>query len=368
MSLVRPLAAHDLDQVATLFNRLLRHERKAPSNALRAYFREFYLDGPYREPDIPSLVHVTSDGRITGFIGVHTVPFVIDGRRVRAAFCGALMTEEKDRDPLAGARLLKAFLAGPQDVSMSETASPVSQAMWQKVRGDNLPDFSLDWFRVLRPSGFLLTAASRWLPPLRLFGGLARGADALFSRRTCGESLLGFRPEPAPAAISTQTCSRTEFGDAVRAFSERQAARPDWSHGYLDHVLETAMEKPAFGDPALALVRQKSGAILGGFLYHSKPGGIARVLQLLSEPEHYGLVLDQLFAHAFARGASAVRGRSSSGILKAATRRPMIFTSVSASVIHARDTELVKLFSEGDCFINGLAGESWNRFFGGDLD
>lgn len=368
MSQIRPLAADDLDQVAALFARLLRRERKAPSGALRAYLREFYLDGPFREADIPSLVHVTPEARITGFIGVHTVPYVIDGRRARVAFCGALMTEEKDRDPLAGARLLKAFIAGPQDVSMSETASPVSQAMWEKIRGDVLPDFSLDWFRVLRPSGFLLAAGSRWLPPLRLFGGLARWTDALVGKRMDGQSIFGFRPEPAPAAVSTQSCSLQEFGDAVRAFSERQAARPDWSHGYLDHVLETAMAKPTFGDPALALVRQKSGMILGGFLYHSKPGGIARVVQLLAEPGHHGLVLDQLFAHAFARGASAVRGRSSGGILKASTRRPMFFTSVSASVIQARNAELLKRFSEGDCFINGLAGESWNRFFGGDLE
>lgn len=54
--------------------------------------RGFHLDGPLREADIPSLVHVNDMGRPTGFIGEHTVPFRIGSRRVRAAFCSALLS------------------------------------------------------------------------------------------------------------------------------------------------------------------------------------------------------------------------------------------------------------------------------------
>ncbi len=85
--------------------------------------------------------------------------------RVRAAICGSLMVEGRDRDPLAGARLLKAFVDGPQDLSFSETANEVSTQLWTRLRGVVLPQYSLDWVRVIRPAGFVVDlAASRVRP------------------------------------------------------------------------------------------------------------------------------------------------------------------------------------------------------------
>ncbi len=139
MSEVRPLAADDIAAVTALYYRILRKGKTTPPAALAAYFRAFYLDGPYRDPEIPALVHVNDDGRVNGFVGVHSVPYLLGERRLRAAFCGALMSEDHESDPLAGARLLKAFISGPQDVSLSETANVISETMWTKLRGKAIP-------------------------------------------------------------------------------------------------------------------------------------------------------------------------------------------------------------------------------------
>lgn len=367
MSLVRPFSAADVEQVTTLYGRTLLHRKSAPPAALSDYFRSFYLDGPFRDPEITSLVHADDDGQVTGFVGVHTVRYLIGDRPVRAAFCGALMSREEERDPMAGARLLKAFLAGPQDVSMSETAIAVTQAMWTRLRGSVIAGHSLDWFRVLQPAGFGHALANRKLPALRHLAPLTRLTDRLLGRGRNGSTLAALVPEPAPAGLVTAEAGMDEFAALMRRASDTVMARPDWENGYLDHVLSTAMNKPAYGEPVIAIVRTRSGEALGGFLYHIRRGEIGRVLQIVAMPGHGGTILDRLFADAYERGAAGLRGRSQPWLIQASTSRQMIFATNAASVIHTKDPTISAPFLSGDCILNGLAGESWNRLFGGGL-
>lgn len=374
MSAVRPLEERDLEDVADLYHATFLRRRGRPTASIKKYLGEFYFDGPFRDADIPSLVHVTENGRVSGFIGVHTVPYLIDDaafetgvRSVRAAFCGALMTERQGRDPLAGARLLKGFLAGPQDISLSETASTVTKTMWEKLRGGVIGQQSLEWFRILRPASFAFAAGSHRLPFLRAVGTVAGYADGLLQRRRTSSGLTGFVPEPINANVFTEVGDIAAFAALVLRLGNSFAARPDWSNGYLEHVLNASLEKPEYGEPVIGIVRRKDGAILGGFLYHTKPGAIARVLQIAPTTADYGLILDHLFADAFRRGAAGLRGRSTPALLKVAPGRSMLFANLSASVIHAKDPTLAEPFLDGRGFINGLAGETWNRFFGGGV-
>lgn len=357
----------DVDEVARLYRSVFGRGRSGPT-AARDEIRRFYLDGPFRDPDLPSLVHVDDAGLPSGFIGVHTVPYRIGARRVRAAFCGALLSANRDRDPLAGARLLKAFLAGPQDVSFSETANAVSQGMWERLGGTVLAPYSMEWVRVLRPAGFMLAFASLQLPVLRVLTPLGRITDrALMRSGRSGSTLLNFGPEAKKAALIVEDIGQTGFAELMRQFSEERIAKPDWSNGYLEHVLGTGLDKPAFGWPVMAAVRTKGGEPLGAFLYHLRPNGIARVLQIMFQAGRAGVVLDQLFVDAMARGAVALRGRTEPAVLAAMPGRHMMCVAASSTVIHARDGSLINPFETGDCLLNGLAGERWSRFFGTDL-
>lgn len=42
-----------------------------------------------------------------------------------------MMVEHPSENPLAGVRLLRSFLSGPQDVSISETANATALRMWR---------------------------------------------------------------------------------------------------------------------------------------------------------------------------------------------------------------------------------------------
>ncbi|MBE0629301.1 MAG: hypothetical protein IH603_06835, partial [Burkholderia vietnamiensis] len=152
-----------------------------------------YLDMPGCDPEIAPLVHVDAAGGITGFVGVNVLPMTFGERKLRAAVCGSLMVKDRERDPMAGARLLKAFLAGPQDLSLSETASEVSARMWTGLRGIALPQYSLDWVRLIRPGAFMLELASDRLGAMRLLSPAARGLDRRTRCNVCRSGASGLR-------------------------------------------------------------------------------------------------------------------------------------------------------------------------------
>ena len=79
------------------------------------------------------------------------------GKPIRAALGSSLMVEKTKDNPFAGAALLKAFLDGAQELSFTDTANPISVAMWKKRGGQLLPVESMDWWRVLRPAGLALS-------------------------------------------------------------------------------------------------------------------------------------------------------------------------------------------------------------------
>ena len=60
-----------------------------------------FLDGPDHDPACPSLVHVTADREVSGFIGAIAQPMAIGSKQVRAAHAGDLMVADP-RQPIGG--------------------------------------------------------------------------------------------------------------------------------------------------------------------------------------------------------------------------------------------------------------------------
>ncbi|MDW9900974.1 hypothetical protein GOA77_03545 [Sinorhizobium meliloti] len=371
MSDIRSLAVEDIPAVARLFQKVFRNSAEEPPPAFIEYLRQLYIDAPGNDPEIRPLVYSNDDGRISGFVGANTLAMTYRGRPLRAAICGSLMVEGHESDPMAGARLLKAFLAGPQDLSFSETASEVSTQMWTKLRGVVLPQYSLDWIRVIRPASFGLDLVASRFGPARALGPLAHA----FDRRHRGKLRRGqLRWSGVPDAATTQgplqvaDIDRHGFAELFAPLTRQFAVQPAWAEGQLDHILEDAEKKPEFGAPVLAAVRTRSGAPVGAFFYHLQPGGTARVLQVLALPGQAGSILNCLIEHAAARGAAAVRGRTQPALLEAMMGRRIGFVHAASTVVHSREEELVDAFRHAQGFINGLAGEHWSRLIGGTFN
>lgn len=351
-------AAH-LPAVAAMFARTFRGREAVATPALQQTIARLFLERDAADADIPSLVHVDASGNVDGFLGVRVSPFVYAGRPVRVAFCGSLMAAAPDTDPFVGAKLLRRFLAGPQDISASETANAVSQALWTRLRGNILPDHSLEWVRVLRPAAFGLALAGHRKPFLSRLLPFTRPFDALGRR-------IGPFVSPQVGPCTDSEADEATIGALLDRFSAGATLRPDWANIDLGARLADARHKAQYGVMQARVVWRGDTAI-GLFIYHARTGGIAHVLELAAAPGQLPAVVDHLFAHADARGLAGLRGRTRPDLLEVLLTRRCQFVHRAATVLTSRDRAVMARILSGSIVVNGLAGENWMPLIGHDF-
>jgi len=368
VSTVRALSAADIPAVATLFCRIFLHRSGSVPVELERYLTSTFLTGPWVDPQINSLVHVRLDGTISGFIGALSLPLQWGERRLRGAICSTLMVDDHETDPMAGARLMRAFLAGPQDLSFCETASEVSIAMWQRLKGVSLLQHSLTYLRILRPFGYMaetLRQRTALAAPLALLAGpidglvrirLPQGAQRRWAYKARPDDRLTEAPLTPDALIAL-----------LPRFLAECPIRPNWSPETIARILAEAAIKPKFGPLTLQLVQTAGGEPVGAFAYHGRPGNTAHVLQVFAPRRHAASVVDRMFSHAARSGMVAVVGRTEPHLLQALAGSETVLVQNATSAVHSRDPELVAAYQRGDGFLNGRAGESWSRLIGDDF-
>lgn len=358
---IRECRPDDLAIVAALFQRVLRNGEKCNLVALESYLKDLFFEHPWQDPELTSRVSVSADGMVNGFVGVLPLRMTYRGTQVRAALVGSLMVGNPQQDPLAGARLLRSFLTGPQDLSLSESANSLAQRMWQRLGGGTAPVYSMDWARVLRPAqfGVAMLKAPVWIE--RVLSPVGFAVDTLSgaakSRR--------FRIEPLDPRIERADIATNELVALIQQFAARYELAPAWDDASLRWFLTHAARKDPFGELISRVVRAKNGTPLGCYLYYGQPGGMAIVLQIFSGPENADTVVRCLLADANERGCAAVRGRVQPDLLDALQQNGCIFKHVASLTIHARNAELLAATRAGNALVTGLAGESWTRLIHG---
>lgn len=332
------------------------------------YLAELLLDLPGKDPEINSLVHVASDKKITGFIGVITQAMVYEGRTLRAALGNSLAVDPEARDPMAAALLLRGFMKGPQDITLSDRANATSLAMWRSLRGHTLPLYSLDWLRVLRPAGYAAALAAQRGRHIGLLAPVARGIDGLIARRSgVGGSKWALAPSKSPAGLSVEDVDDDALLKVIPGLVAHVPLHPMWTPEGLRQVLAQAAQKSEVGKMARQVVRTKSGGLLGAYLYHVRPGAIARTLHVLPAKGQTDIVLDCLLADASARGAVAIGGRAQPDLIEPLMDRRASFASPQRCLFDARDKALLTPMLNGQAVITGLVGEYWTRLNGDGL-
>lgn len=365
MSKVRTFENSDVDDVANLFQRLLRKTSESASEDLKSYFRQLFLDHAPAEPAYRSRVHLRDDGSLSGFIGVLPVSMDFEGRQITALDCGNFACDDRDTDPFAGARLLRDVLSGPQDLSFTETANDVSTEMWRSMRATVLGPYSLGWVRVLHPVSFALEAASKHLRPVKLIRPLGRTLDKIALSATRKSSWLSYASKPGKAdAFVTKEMTDAEFAAHLPGLIRQFTLKPNWGQSELEMMLSHASNKRNYGDRFQRAVQNRAGKVVGLYLFYGRKGGIGRTIQIVSEAGHESVVIDCLFRDAFEQGLVAVRGATQPNLLQAMIGKKCAFVPSSSTIVHTRDQSLLEAMNSGRAFINGLAGEGWTRFLG----
>lgn len=363
MTEIRNCAREDIPAVAALFQKTFRNSDAPPPRSLEAYLADSFLDHPGYDPEVASRVHVNADGVVSGFIGVFPGRFEYRGRPVRAAIAGSLMVEHPEREPLAGAKLLRSVIKGPQDISVSETTNLVSKRLWEPLGGKAVLPLSLDWFRVMRPAGAALAMLTEKAPGARWLAPAASTADAI-----AGAWRRALRPGEPPARVTLEaTPDDAAFAEAIMEFSQAIELHPAWRREDLDWLLSHAGRKARYGELHRGIVRSRKGDLLGCYVYHGNSRGMGRVLQVLARPHSIGDVVDCMFHEAEQAGLAGLRGRSTPQIMDALLTRNCFFLHRASTMIHTADRELAAAVEGGGALVNGLAGETWTRLIGDEF-
>lgn len=357
---IRPVGADDVAAVASLFKATFRPGDDVAHGTVEAYLRALFLDGPDHDPASPSLVHVTAAGAVSGFVGSLSQPMTLHGRAIRAAHACCLMVADPKQDSLAGARLLRSFVGGAQDLSFSETSSALSRRMWTRLGGRAVAAYSMKWLRVLRPVGAAITFSGRRYPVLDALHPVGALADRLVTRRI-GRTWWAV-PENAGDSVPLDGAA---IAPLIADLITRFALRPAWSPAQLAARLDHARHMPAFGDLVCCRVDDRRGSPIGAYLYHVRRNGLAVVLQILARPDAADAVVASLIRDANARGAVAVAGRCEPSILEALLYANCVILHRGATTVHSRDSEVLGAIAHGEAMLTGLAGESWSQLIGG---
>jgi GNAT superfamily N-acetyltransferase len=358
VSPIRALEREDLPRVCQLYERVVRSGTVDPPPQLLNYFERTLFDYPWADPEIPSLVFEDADGAILGFLGSHVRRLRVDGRPLRMACGGQLVTAPEARSRGVGALLLRRFRSGPQDLMITDGATDFVRQMCVGLGGQTLVHASIGWTKVFRPAATTLS----WLSQRNRGSGLAR------SLRLVAPALDGLAPavlpERADLVPAQPAAEATELTVDALLEQMRDAPRwlrlhPDYDADYLRWLFAELAAVHDRGLPVRHLVHDRSGRVAGWYVYYLAPGGIAQVLQVAVPNGNPDLVLDHLLWHAAQGGAAAVQGRVEPVLYGSLRGRRCLLSRTQPAIVHSEDQHLLGLLGSAKSLLTRLEGEWW---------
>ncbi|MCI0393134.1 MAG: GNAT family N-acetyltransferase [Acidobacteria bacterium] len=370
MKQIRPFVRDDIPQVADLHQRVFRihgkpHQRSHSaelSQAYAKYFEEIFLRNPWYDEALPSLVYQKPTGRITGFLGVMPRRMSLNGQLIKVALGSQFIVAPDSRS--TGALLLKTFLSGPQDLSLTDEANSVSRKLWEKLGGTAALFYSIHWTRPLRPSRFVVSLISSFFEERKPWSYLVSAsrpicnlADAIVVRK-----LPRYFRQTAPQ-VSAEDLKIETLLRYLSEFSNTRPLWPEYDDRSLKWLFEAITQKEHNGALRGMSVHNAKREMIGWYLYHLKPGGTSTVLQIVARNNSMSEVLDHLFYDALRQDSVAVSGRLDPRFMREVSDKYCFFNCGRPWVlIHSRNPDLLRVFNNGDAMLSKLEGEWCMRF------
>jgi hypothetical protein len=331
---------------------------------LRDYFRDLYLSQVPCHLPIGSLVYEDEQGRVRGFIGGIPLRLRYRQKPVWALVAGNHMVDPDLRAPMAGAMLLRKLLAGPQDLTYSDTANDISVRLWKALGAEVLPANSMQWIRVLQPILFALDIAKRH-PMGGVFSRLLLplvSMTAVIQRRRLSRSLHKMVAQLGQCELEVDAML-SGFGPLV----EDRMLVPDYDLESLNWRLSLADGKEDCG----SLIKRgvhKDGKLLGWYLVYARRGTVAEVLQVVAHRKAIDQVLNHLFKSALQEECVAVMGSMDPRFFGEYSRNKCFsYIHGSVALAHSRDPEMMRDMHQGNIFLSRLEGEWWTRLQGDEF-
>ena len=351
---VRRFVERDIPQVARVHRAAFRLGDSPALAAYHDYFTRVFLENPAGDGPLPSLVYQESDGRIAGFVGIVPRRVAINGHHFQAVVSSQFIVDPASHVALVALRLAKAYLEGPQDLSIADEANDVSRKIWEGLGGTTALLFSIYWTRPLRPARLAMS----YLRQRRGFAPLAAAASPLATvADTVATQLPGshFR-QSEPSASAGDLCGQAVLAHAPE-FCGTTSLRVEYDDRTFQWLLDRAANRSAGGRLLKAILRNEQ-KILGWYICHLDRDGVADVAQLSATSSSIHDVLDHLFYQAWRQGAVAVTGRLEPRFMQALSDKYCLFHRRGPWVlIKANKPELLQSFQSGDTCFSRFDGE-----------
>lgn len=353
MSVIRPLEKEDLPQVAELYELVVRSGSRTPARQLADYFGRL-LDHPWADGEIPSLVYQGETGKIAGFIGSHVRRLRFEGRPIRVGVSGQLMSDPEVRHRGVGALLLRRYLAGPQDMTMTTGASETAR-IWKALGGQVVGLRSISWMRIFNVRSTTAYALkrfgmSRWKPVVQ---PLSAAVQATTSHLATASLRV---PEPATWA---EELSPRALLEHLPPFSDHIRMRPDYDEEFLTWLLHEMSEVRSRGELVRRLVHAPDGRVLGWYVAYLRTGGVSHLMQLGARERNVEAVLDHLLFEAQRQDVAFLTGQLEPQLFEPLTRRRCILHPFTNFLVHSRSPEILSSVLLGEAMISGMDGEGW---------
>jgi hypothetical protein len=329
---------------------------------MREYLSDLFLHNPWLEEGIVSRVFEDAAGKVVAFFGAVPRRMSIQTKTVRMAFGSNFVVDPESRVSMVALQLVKAFMKGSQDISITDSANEGSRQLLRSLGFNVVPVYSLQWARPLRPSRYVVHALSR----LRKKASIESIASPLCAVLDGVSSITKLSPFHQSQPSTTGEVLTTEtLVECLAKIPSKHWLVPEYSQESLDWIFRFLAKRNAFGDIRRVLVRNRDQRIIGWCIYSVVPGRVGEVLQLGAESASVGTVLDFLFYDAWKHGLIGLHGRLEPQFMQELTARScFFFRNGSWTLVHSSRPELLGLIQSGTAFFSRLEGE-WCLRHGG---
>ena len=342
-------------QVASLVELAFRSGSRTPPPGLAPYLERLLFRHPWVDPEIPSLVSLDDSGQVVGFLGSHIRRFLFDGKPIRLAVSGQLVSDPLVRRQAVGAFLMKRYLEGPQDVTLTDTASETVRRMWEGFGGETVHLGRIGWVRPFSPFRFASVLLLSGRPGLRRAAASFSGPLDSLVMRLAKRHLDTRRPD-----VSAEPLRPEAMAEALPTVAGDLRLRPDYDTGFLEWLFRELAAVKSRGMLVGFIIRDRSETVLGWYLYYLQPGGVSQVLQIAAKERDVSAVLDHLFHHARTHGSTALRGRLEPSLVETLSSRSCVLHASGYRVLaHAHDGEILHALDSGNAFLSRMDGDWW---------
>jgi hypothetical protein len=361
MEEIRPFSEEHVRETANLYLKAGRGQVRPAPPALEDEFRESYLRNPWVSPDITPLVYMEK-GKLVGFLGVIPRSMEFCGRPIRVATITVWVVDRDLHRGIAGMKLLKHLLSGPQDFSFTDGASNEASSVYTALGAQISHLYSFNWVRPLRPfqtARGLFDRMGGGLSKLKGVAGLVtKPLDFLLSKAP-----LGVLRAPR-SKYTSKLASAAELLQCIQEARGRESLRPVYSMPSFGWLMSHAARGSGHKELRMKIVHSPDGMCAGWFVYYANPGQPAYVLQLGAHRRlQFQDVLLSLFQDAWEQGASAVKGQVIPHFATTFTEQHCLFRQPYACVIgHSRDPKIMHAFHSADASLSRLDSGAWLRF------